>query len=152
MRALLVLLISTLVACASSPGIRMRPIEGTIADRLLALQESVFALIIESDSSIEAAERITQYCADHSAAIEQLAAESAALGEGPEAQALAVEVAERGEKLVDRASEALEDRVHLLTDGRVVIAMAQCRALPTPTEPTPPPEPTPSEPDPEDQP
>lgn len=124
-------LVLTLGACASAPELKQRPIQGTVADRLLAIQESMFALIARSSTSTEAAERITAYCQSESEAIEQLTADAGALGEeGPEAEALRNEVARRSEKLIDRASEALEDRVHLMTDGQVIVAMARCRTRP----------------------
>jgi len=129
--------LTSLGACASSPELRQRPIQGSVADRMLAIQESMFALIAKSHSSDEAADRITQYCEDERAAIEQLAADSEAMS-GAEMQAMADDLTRRSQKLIDRASEALEDRVHVMTDGRVIVAMARCRTPPVapPSAPT----------------
>jgi len=139
-RRRLAALIAALVlpACASAPGLQRVELQGSLADRLMAFEETLFWLVSRSASSQDAAQRVTAYCQENAQAIEEMARESESLSPDDVA-ALTKEVAQRKEKLVERASGELEGREHLLTDGVVIVAMLQCRQPPVPgatTEPS----------------
>lgn len=112
-------------AAGSSPGFQVAaPTEGSTVDRLMAMQESFFAIIGNASTSDEAAAGIDAYCSANADAIAKTLADQEA---NMENAAMRDEFMQRSAKLMERADKTFGDRPDLMEDGKVQEAMDRCK-------------------------
>lgn len=147
-RVLAVIVPLALGACASTPTLTVRgvPTGGTVVDRMMLFQESLYAIAGRSASPSETALGVTAYCEDNRDALERMGADASALTEDQQTQT-GQEIAARTMKLADRVKDAIGvEHMLFLLEPEVTSAMVACRAsLPAPAEETPGTEPAPGE-------
>lgn len=103
------------------------PVEGSLAERTMAFQESIFAAIERSDTAGEAAGRISRYCERHAPAFAQLRTDAGALEGDPGAvMAFTMELMAGIEDLAQRAESALSNKAHMLEAPEVLGAIQNC--------------------------
>ncbi|MFO0747228.1 MAG: hypothetical protein U1F43_16415 [Myxococcota bacterium] len=115
-------------ACASKPELRVMGLDhGSVLDRTMALQESVYAIAGQSAGPDEAAMRLDRYCDEHKDELAQLRLDAGQLT--PDEQtAFAKALVERTQKLVERVKDAIgENGMLKLVDPIVLKSMGACR-------------------------
>lgn len=124
-----------IAACGSSSALRVRaPDHGSLVDRTVTLQESMYALVGKSAGSDEAAMRIGEYCEANVAWLAKMRDDAAAIPESSQ-QAFAIELRDKTVALVERVEKALSERkILLMADQRVLAAIQTCAPRP-PSEP-----------------
>lgn len=136
-RLVLALSSLTLIACGggstqvrssggdAASGFQVKgPTEGSTVDRLMAMQESFFAIIGNAQSSDEAAAGIDAYCSANADAIAKTLAEQEA---NLENEAMRDEFVQRSAKLMERADKSFGERPDLMEDGKIQEAMDRCK-------------------------
>jgi|GEM_PF-3160910 len=103
------------------------PTTGSLVERTLALQESLFAIIEDSGKIAEAATRIKRYCDKHRPAIQQLAVDAGAMGSDfATTSAFSHELAAGITDLATRSAEALQGKEAFLESPVVLGAIERC--------------------------
>jgi len=119
----------TTLACGSTPpaAFQVKSVDnGSVVDRFLNLQESLYALIAESPTADDAIAKITAYCEQNAAAVERMIADRDALADDPDGAAQRAEFERRGAALSERAEKELSHKNDMLADGRVLDSMSAC--------------------------
>lgn len=110
---------------AAAPSFEVKgPTEGSVVDRLMAMQESFFAIIGNAQTSDEAAAGIDAYCGANADAIAKTLSEQEANFEN---EAMREEFVQRSTRLMERADKTFGDRPNLMEDGKVQEAMDRCK-------------------------
>ncbi len=103
------------------------PVEGSLAERTMVFQESIFAAIERSDTPKEAAARIAKYCERNADAFAQLRVDATALEGDPAAvMAFTMEIISGIEDLARRSQDALSDKADMLEAPEVLGAIENC--------------------------
>lgn len=126
--AVIALIASLTTACASAPPLRVdKPDHGSVADRIMAVQESFYAIALAAKDVPQAHERMAAYCAENREALVAMRDDSRNVPEA-EQESFAAELERRTRALMSRLEADYEDEVlaKVAQIGGALQAMFEC--------------------------